>query len=76
MRLCEPAGSVALLPGRGGKQLDNSRGTAARLVPRVATGSRILGDSEMSSGDIIVLGGLAGVFCWTYLILPLVFYHS
>jgi hypothetical protein len=30
----------------------------------------------MSSDDIIVLGDLAGVFCWTYLILPLVFYHS
>ncbi|WP_154071181.1 hypothetical protein [Bradyrhizobium lablabi] len=23
--------------------------------------------------DIIVLGGLAGVFCWTYIILPPVF---
>jgi hypothetical protein len=30
----------------------------------------------MSSGDTIVLGGLAGVFCWTYIILPLVFYHG
>jgi hypothetical protein len=28
------------------------------------------------SEDIIVLGGLAAVFCWTYIILPLVFYHS
>jgi hypothetical protein len=24
--------------------------------------------------DIIVLGWLAGLFCWTYIILPLVFY--
>jgi hypothetical protein len=30
----------------------------------------------MSSDDTIVLGGLAGVFCWTYIILPLVFYHG
>ncbi|SHJ78577.1 hypothetical protein SAMN05444159_1485 [Bradyrhizobium lablabi] len=28
------------------------------------------------SEDIIVLGGLAGVFCWTYIVLPLVFYHN
>ncbi len=26
------------------------------------------------SEDIIVLGGLASVFCWTFIILPLVFY--
>jgi hypothetical protein len=26
--------------------------------------------------DVIVLGSLAGFFCWTYIILPLVFYHS
>ena len=30
----------------------------------------------MSSEDIIVLGGLAGLFCWVYIILPLVFYHG
>jgi hypothetical protein len=30
----------------------------------------------MSSDHIIVLAGLAGVFCWTYIILPLVFYHG
>lgn len=30
----------------------------------------------MSSDDIIVLGSLAGMFAWTYIILPLVFYHS
>jgi hypothetical protein len=30
----------------------------------------------MSSQDMIVLGGLAAVFCWAYIILPLVFYHS
>ena len=34
------------------------------------------GDSKMSSDDIIVLGGLASVFCWNYIILPLVFYHG
>jgi hypothetical protein len=28
------------------------------------------------SENIIVFGGLAGLFCWTYLILPLAFYHS
>jgi hypothetical protein len=39
------------------------------------TGLRF-GRSGMSSDDIIVLSGLAGVFCWTYIILPLVFYHS
>ncbi|MDB5638178.1 MAG: hypothetical protein JWP51_3086 [Bradyrhizobium sp.] len=28
------------------------------------------------SDDIIVLGGLATLFCWTYIFLPLVYYHS
>jgi hypothetical protein len=28
------------------------------------------------SEDIIVLGGLATVFCWTYIVLPLIYYHS
>jgi hypothetical protein len=28
------------------------------------------------SEDIIVVGGLAAVFCWIYIILPLVFFHS
>jgi hypothetical protein len=30
----------------------------------------------MFSNDIIVPAGLAGVFCWIYIILPLVFYHG
>jgi len=30
----------------------------------------------MSKEDILVLGGLAGLFCWTYIVLPLVFYHG
>jgi hypothetical protein len=28
------------------------------------------------SEDVIVLSGLAGLLCWTYIILPLVFYHG
>jgi hypothetical protein len=28
------------------------------------------------SEDIMVLGGLAAVFCWTCIFLPLVYYHS
>jgi hypothetical protein len=28
------------------------------------------------SDNIIVLGGLAILFCWTYIFLPLVYYHS
>ena len=30
----------------------------------------------MITEDIVVLGSLAGVFCWTYIILPLTFYHT
>jgi hypothetical protein len=26
--------------------------------------------------DIIVIGGLAGVFLWIYVVLPLAFYHG
>jgi hypothetical protein len=26
--------------------------------------------------DIVVLGSLAGLFCWTYVVLPLVFYRT
>jgi hypothetical protein len=26
--------------------------------------------------DVIVLGGSAAMFCWTYIILPLIYYHS
>jgi hypothetical protein len=29
----------------------------------------------MTKEDIGVLGGLAAVFCWTYIVLPLVFFH-
>jgi hypothetical protein len=35
----------------------------------------LLGDPDMSE-DIIVLGGLAGLLCWTYIILPLIYYVS
>jgi hypothetical protein len=28
------------------------------------------------SEDIIVLGGLATLFCWTYIILPLIYQYS
>jgi hypothetical protein len=28
------------------------------------------------SEDILVLGGLAGLFVWTYIFLPLVYFHS
>jgi hypothetical protein len=28
------------------------------------------------SEDIVVLGGSAGVFCWTYIILPLIYQYS
>jgi hypothetical protein len=28
------------------------------------------------SEDIVVIGGLAGVFLWTYVFLPLVFFHT
>jgi hypothetical protein len=30
----------------------------------------------MNIEDIAVPGGLAALFCWTYILLPLVFYHS
>jgi hypothetical protein len=30
----------------------------------------------MTIEDIAVPGGLAALFCWTYILLPLVFYHS
>ena len=30
----------------------------------------------MTTEDIVVLGGLAAMFCWTYIVLPLVFYQS
>jgi hypothetical protein len=26
--------------------------------------------------DIVVLGGLAAFFCWTYIVVPLGFYHG
>jgi hypothetical protein len=30
----------------------------------------------MAVEDIVVLGSLAGVFCWNYIILPLAIYHA
>jgi hypothetical protein len=54
-----------------------------RLVRRVSQMTREFMEiikipeiTKMSSQDMIVLGGLAAVFCWAYIILPLVFYHS
>jgi hypothetical protein len=35
----------------------------------------LLGDPDMSE-DIIVLGGLAGLLCWTYIISPLIYHVS
>jgi hypothetical protein len=26
--------------------------------------------------NVVVLSGLAAMFCWTYIILPLIYYHS
>jgi hypothetical protein len=31
---------------------------------------------EMTIEDIAVPAGLAVLFCWTYILLPLAFYHS
>jgi hypothetical protein len=53
----------------------------ARVPPRpvglahMAIGSRTPGDPDMSE-DIIVFGGLAAVFCWTYIFLPLIYHYS
>jgi hypothetical protein len=41
----------------------------------VAIGHELLGDPDMSE-DIIVLDGLAGLLCWTYIILPLIYHVS
>ena len=32
--------------------------------------------NNVTTGDVVVLGGLAAVVCWTYIVLPLVFYHA
>ncbi len=31
---------------------------------------------HMTIEDIAVLGGLAALFCWTYILLPLAFFHT
>jgi hypothetical protein len=31
---------------------------------------------SIDTEDIIALGGLVAFFCWTYVFLPLVFYHG
>ena len=36
---------------------------------------RTVGELDMSE-DIIVLGGLATVFCWTYIALPLIYAYN
>jgi hypothetical protein len=56
--------------------LATNAATIGWFDPDRRTGPRFLGNPEMSKEDIIVLGGLAGLFCWTYIVLPLVFYHS
>jgi len=31
--------------------------------------------NKLTTADVVVLGGLAAVFCWTYIVLPLAFYR-
>jgi hypothetical protein len=65
-----PSQSTLLLPDRA---------TCAAMTPLVRCMSQsvheLLGDPGMSE-DIIVLGGLAGLLCWTYIILPLIYHVS
>jgi hypothetical protein len=49
--------------------------TGDRAVSSRAISSRAVPSRTLSSEDIIVLGSLAGIFCWTYIILP-VLYHD
>jgi hypothetical protein len=50
------------------------RAAMTGLVRRMS--QRLYELSEMlMSADVVVLGGLAGLFCWTYIFLPLVFFH-
>jgi len=47
------------------------------LIGTLRGRSRLSTNSEISMiEDIIVLGGLAVLFGWTYIILPLVFFHG
>jgi hypothetical protein len=32
--------------------------------------------NKLTRVDVVVLGGLAAVFCWTYIVLPLAFYRG
>jgi len=32
--------------------------------------------NKLTTVDVVVLGGLAAVFCWTYIVLPLAFYRG
>ena len=32
--------------------------------------------NKLTTQDIVVFGGLAAVFCWTYIVLPLAFYRG
>jgi hypothetical protein len=66
---------------RGASQI-NLQGTATSAaaigwfgLDRI-TGPQSLGNPDMSKSDIIVLGSLAGLFCWIYIVLPLAFYHN
>jgi hypothetical protein len=52
---------------------------AQHVPPRPVGSTRIATTNFRRSGmseDIMVLGGLAAVFCWTCIFLPLVYYHS
>jgi hypothetical protein len=32
--------------------------------------------NKLTTQDVVVFGGLAAVFCWTYIVLPLAFYRG
>ena len=48
---------------------------SCRITQLLQLALRILGELDMSE-DIIVLGGLATVFCWTYIALPLIYAYN
>jgi hypothetical protein len=47
----------------------------SRITQLGAGSIRTVGELDMSE-DIIVLGGLATVFCWTYIVLPLIYAYN
>jgi hypothetical protein len=46
------------------------------LVRRMPQSVHELSGYPRMSEDIIVLGGLASVFCWTYIVLPLIYHYG